>query len=87
MDSGNIIRYQKHLWQSTSQLEEELSGIEYAIKKQLPLLPSTYEQTSQQIVAFTKLLAEISEEIDRLYHTQNARLFSPGSDKVYILNE
>lgn len=87
MDSGNMVRYQKRLWQSTSQLEEELSGIEYAIKKQLPLLPSTYEQTTQQIATFTALLAQIRAEVDRLYQAQNTHLFPAGSDKVSIASE
>jgi hypothetical protein len=44
MDQDPLLHYQQQFRQTAFQLDEELANIRFSIKKQLPLLASTYEQ-------------------------------------------
>jgi hypothetical protein len=76
MQPPYITCYQQQLHTTVAQLEEELSTIQFSIKKQLPLLPSTYDQIIEQVAALQQLLAHITGEIDRLYLAQQIRMYA-----------
>jgi hypothetical protein len=65
-----LLHYHQQLLQTAFQLDEELVTIRFSIRKQLPLLSSTYEQVCEDIATLTYLLASIKEEIDQRYLVQ-----------------
>jgi hypothetical protein len=71
-----ISQLQQHLATTAVQLEEELSTIQFSLKKQLPLLPSTYDQVTEHVSMLMQLLEYITGEIDRLYLAQQVRMYA-----------
>jgi hypothetical protein len=83
IEATAISQLQQQLHTTAAQLEEELATIHFSLKKQLPLLPSTYDQVTEHVSMLMQLLEYLTGEVDRVYLTQQVRLYAAPLSELH----